>query len=272
MQARAPIGILIVCAVVFALFVHTGSVTTLLRTENTTEVLGGVLPFEVSADAFALYDLTEDRYVYEQDVNTSYSIASLTKLFTAYAAYTSPVFDVAGSITPSDIETEGRAGSLQVGQQYTPRELLFPLLLLSSNDAGAAIERLIGREHFNNAVQGLIANASLVQTNIVESSGLRIENTATVRDMVSLLAYLYRETPYLLDITTLSAYQGEYAGWLNNNPGFLIEGWSGGKQGYLPEVGYTFAGLYERDHVYVVVLLGSESIQKDVEVLLEQVK
>jgi len=272
MRARVTIGVVIVLGLFLTLLFQSESVVSLLRTANTTSVSGGVLPSEVSARNVLVTNLSVGEIVYAKKEDEVRPIASITKLFTAYAVYTSSGLDTEGVITWSDLATEGDAGSLSSGDLYTPRELLFPLLLLSSNDAGSALLRMIGEGVFAERTQALTRQADLTSTRIVGSTGLDSENTSTARDLTKLLSYMHMETPYLLDITQLSAYQGTHAGWLNNNPGVTFEGWRGGKHGYLPEAGRTFVGLFERGgSLYAIVLLGSENLARDLKTILETI-
>ncbi|MBX2866748.1 serine hydrolase [Candidatus Kaiserbacteria bacterium] len=270
MQARVTIGVLIVGAILFGALLRTESVTSLLRIENTAGTASGILPPAVSARNVLVYDVTADDVVYGRKTKETRPIASITKLFTAYAAYTSARLDTVGNITWADLQTEGDAGSLSYGEVYTPRELLFPLLLLSSNDAGAALLRMIGEGVFQERIATLVANAELSHTSIVDSTGLSSQNVSTAEDLKRLVLYLQEYAPHLLDITRLSSYQGTHAGWLNNNPGQKFDGWVGGKHGYLPSAGRTFVGIFEQGHTYVVVLLGSADLSEDLEVVLKE--
>jgi len=269
MQARVTIGIVVVGALLFGVLLRIESVTSLLRIEYTAGVADSILPPVVSARNVLVYNVTTNDVVYGRRIREVRPIASITKLVTAYAAYTSASLDTPGSITWEDLATEGEAGSLAYGNVYTPRELLFPLLLLSSNDAGVAILRLVGEGVFQERVASVVQGARLSHTDIVDSTGLSIQNVSTVEDLRNLILYLKEYAPHLLDITRLSSYQGVYAGWLNNNPGVAFTEWRGGKHGYLPSAGRTFVGLYEKDHEYVVALLGSADLERDITAILE---
>jgi D-alanyl-D-alanine carboxypeptidase len=271
MRARTTVGILVVLAILFGALLNSGNVTSLIRTQHTAGIASGVLPPAVSARNVLVYDVTADSLVYGRKIEEVRPIASITKLFTAYAAYTSTVLDDRSGVTWTDLATEGEAGSLSYGDMYSPRELLFPLLLLSSNDAGAALLRMIGEGVFQERIATLKLSAELSDTDIVDSTGLSLQNVSTANDLRKLVLYLWEYAPHLLDITRLSSYQGTYAGWLNNNPGQEFKGWAGGKHGYLPSAGRTFVGLYEREHTYVVVLLGSADLVGDLDAILENI-
>lgn len=208
--------------------------------------------------------------VLEKDADTVRPIASVTKLFTAHAANSSTLLDTSVLIEWQDFSTEGGAGSLALGESYTLRGLLFPLLLSSSNDAGTAIMRAFGETAFAAAIQTSLDEAGLGKTRIADGSGLSSQNVSTARELATFLTYLETKDPYILDITTLRSYGGEYRGWVNNNPARTYDSFAGGKHGMTPEAGRTFAGFFEGNDgkMYTVVLLGSSDLQGDLEAIV----
>jgi D-alanyl-D-alanine carboxypeptidase len=197
-------------------------------------------------------------------------IASLTKLFTAAAVMESPRQYEPFIISSSDVATEGRAGKLTAGTRTTPYNLLFPLLIESSNDAGEAIRRHLGKE-FTDSVTTLRGALSLQDTNIVDASGLSTLNVSTVSDISRFYAYLRESYPHMLDITQLNMYIGNGVGYVNNNPGRSFRSFTGGKNGYTAEAGRTFVGTFRLPDTGAeigIVLLGSTDIVRDLKYLL----
>ena len=119
----------------------------------------------------------------------------------------------------ADVATYGQAGDLEAGETYARRELQFPLLLESSNDAAAALART-GGDSFLDAMHQVASAAGMTDTRFADSSGLSAGNVATADDLARLLRHLVREHRTVLDITRLSRYLGPYGGWSNNNPVF----------------------------------------------------
>jgi len=226
---------------------------------------------EVSLTASSVYvfDRTHDRVLLEREEDSVRPIASIVKLFTAHVANTSAVIDQDALIEWQDFSTEGNAGALWLGEEYTVRELLFPLLLSSSNDAGTAVYRAIGHNTFYGALELLYQRAELTDTQITDPTGLYATNKSTARELAQFLDYLETEDPYILDITAVSSHVGNYRGWINNSPARTYDSFRGGKHGYIPEAGRTFAGLFETDAAkYIVVLLGSDDIAPDLEKII----
>lgn len=223
----------------------------------------------LTSDSVYVYDRTHDTVLLRKDEDDVRAIASISKLFTAHVAHRSSVIEQNALIEWQDYSTEGSAGALWLGEEYTVRELLFPLLLSSSNDAGTSILRTMGREDFNTGLTQLYSDASLSHTEITDPTGLYETNTSTARELAQFLVFLEREDPYILDITTVSSHVGKYRGWINNSPARAYDTFRGGKHGYTPEAGRTFAGLFETEHAkYVVVLLGSDDVADDLEKIM----
>jgi D-alanyl-D-alanine carboxypeptidase len=194
----------------------------------------------------------------------------VTKLFTALAVMESDKKDEEFSIIASDMHTEGRAGKLVAGTKTTLYDLLFPLLIESSNDAGVAISRYMG-PMFMDSIQKTLESQSLAHTRIVEPTGLSPKNISTVRDLAVFYAYVHKNHPHVLDITELYTYIDEHTGYGNSNPARKFSSFSGGKQGYTDEAGKTFVGTFmvsNSGKEIGIVLLKSSDLLEDIEHIL----
>lgn len=221
-----------------------------------------VVTLPVTAVAYSVIDIESGVVVLEHNADQLLPIASVTKLFTAATV------DMLSSaavitITAADVATEGRAGKLQVGQSYTARELLFPLLLESSNDAAAALERNLGE-------------VTLAGQILADASGLSSANTASAAVLASELRNVYLNHPRVFDITRLRQYVGAYTGWVNNSPVHDLPGYQGGKHGYTEAASKTLAAVFAEsslhDRKFGYVILGSQDIKADTNALRAMVE
>jgi D-alanyl-D-alanine carboxypeptidase len=269
MYARALVAAILIIGGLFLLGSFGSTVTYLPFFGNQAAVLTASDADSLSARSALVVDRTNGATVLDKDADAPYPIASIAKLFTAYAADHSSEIDNKALIVWQDYTTEGDAGGLWLGETYTVRELLFPLLLSSSNDAAAAIYRTLGASAYAGALQQLYADAGLAKTTITEPSGLSAADRSTARDLARFLAYLDTHDRYLLDITTLPSYVGQYRGLLNNDPAASLDGFRGGKHGYTPEAGHTFAGIFRKgDTEYTVILLDSDDLEGDLSLVV----
>lgn len=204
------------------------------------------------------------------EIDTVRPIASVTKLFTAYASVKSGKLKEWTVINWNDLYTEGRSGKLSHGDRVTLRDLLFPLLIESSNDAGTALERALGPS-FHSEISALSETLNLEHTRIVDGSGLSSQNVSTTRELAVFYSYLRREAALPISITTLPLYIKGSVGLVNNDPARAIPGFQGGKHGYTDEAGRTFIGTFllpDTGEEIGIAFLGSEDITHDIELLL----
>jgi D-alanyl-D-alanine carboxypeptidase len=245
-----------------------------LPTSEAVPEITAPLPTNLTTDTWGVFDTKIGKVLYGNNIDKTMPIASVTKLFTAYAVIQSERKDVAFTITESDIRTEGRSGKLEFGEKVTPYQLLFPLLIESSNDAGEAIRRKLGDE-FPRAVSTVKEELALKSTTITDATGLSNKNVSTVYDLALLFAYLKRTEPHLVDITSLKNYIQEDTGYINNNPLRTFASYTGGKHGYTESAGRTFVGTFEvgKDGKEIgIVLLKSADLKADVEHILSSNK
>ncbi|MEY3784476.1 MAG: hypothetical protein RLZZ230_798 [Candidatus Parcubacteria bacterium] len=209
----------------------------------------------VTAKAYGVFDMETGELLLSQDANESLPIASVTKLFTAAELLREEdSLDETVTITDNDVATEGRSGKLEIGQTYKAHELLFPLLLESSNDAATALARTI-------------APIPLAGEILSDGSGLSSQNKASVSQLATEVKNLYISMPHLFDITTLSQHVGEYTGWVNNSPVKDMVGYKGGKHGYTEAAGRTLVAIFAEPSLdnqeFGYILLGSDDIKAD---------
>jgi D-alanyl-D-alanine carboxypeptidase len=183
---------------------------------------------------------------------------------------TGDVDDTKVTISWDDLNTEGDFGKLKYGETLTFSELLFPLLIESSNDAGTAITRTFG-PLYHDVVQGAVEILGLKDTRIVDGTGLNKDDVSSPRDLAKFFSYIKETYPHITDITQLRMYITEERGLVNNNPGRSFSSFTGGKQGYIPEAGKTFVGTFaltKGKQEVGIVILGSTDLRADISQIL----
>lgn len=236
--------------------------------EKVLSVIGE--PTNLSAKAFAVFNIKTGEFLAAKNIETPMPIASVTKLVTAVTLIEKFDLTEVDKVTASDVAADGRAGKLEVGNEYVHQELIFPLLLESSNDSAAYFERVTEGAlvaEMNNFAEGL----GLEATSFKDASGLSDGNISSVNDLKQILLYTYNEERHVLDITGLKQYVGTYTGWVNNSP-VIDEGYVGGKHGYTVAANRTLVSIFdeevERSEVKLgYILLGSDNLAKDIKTL-----
>ncbi len=239
-----------------------------VETVSAEESQGSVsdIPLPVTtARAWALFNPVTGKVVSGIHTDEVYPIASVTKLFTAYAAAESGKMDESVTITWSDLNTYGRAGKLVYGEKTTVEQLLFPLLLESSNDAGSAIERVLG-DSFDTDIARVRADLGLTHTEIVDGTGLSPKNVSSPEELARFYAHIRDVHPRIIDVTRLGMYVTDETGLINNDPAHTLDSFTGGKHGFTDEAGRTFVGTFAlaNGSEVGVVLLGSDTLLPDI--------
>ena len=201
----------------------------------------------VTAHAWGIFDLEDNELLIGENVDERLPIASLTKLVTAETALQTIELATTTEVSWGAVATEGRAGKLEAGETIQTRELLFPLLIESSNDASEVIAEYVGRKEFISAMNERVEVIGMPDTSFSDPSGLSKENISTVRDLQTLATHLDRSEPHVFDITRLPKYIGENHTWWNNNKTSTYGGFLGGKNGYTEEAGRTQLAIFEQE-------------------------
>ncbi len=233
---------------------------------------------EITATAWAVFSLETGDILFAENENMVLPIASVTKLATAATLLGS--YDMTYTTTTSwrDVSTEGRAGGLTPGEVLSREQLLFPLLLESSNDAAATLESSLPPGELISSMNSFVAAKGLNSTSFKDASGLSPENKSSVLDLVRLTNVIYKEQPHIVDITKLKQFLFQKHGWQNNNPFVTNAGYAGGKHGYTPEAGRTAVAVFNeqfpknKNALVGYVVLGSTDLKGDIASLRELVR
>ena len=222
----------------------------------------------------------DSRIIDSREQDTLMPIASLTKLVTAIVARQKLDGEGRVIITKKVLDTYGNTAGFKVGEIFTADDLLYPLLMVSSNDAAEAIATTYGRSAFLRAMNDFAQSIGAYRTYFADPAGLSSQSVSTAHDMAIILGWMYHNMPDVLDITLQETKTLRTHTWVN--PTHLLS-WSyylGGKNGYLPEANRTGASLFRfgpvtssassSTPIYAVVVLGSQSRDSDVVSLVQR--
>jgi len=222
----------------------------------------------ISAENALVADLETGHVFYEKNASERKPIASISKLMTALVSVEAVNQNQAVTISKDDVKTDGDAGGLRVGEELQAGQLLWPLLLSSSNDAAMALSRTVGTNHFVSLMNEKARSLDLADTGFEEPSGLSPADHSTATDLFRLLQYLWNSKRSILDITR----QRRHARWRNIHPFAAKDSFLGGKVGFTPEAQKTIVSLFtlpfgefNEHRTVAIVLLGSKDIRADTE-------
>lgn len=275
LYAKISVGLIFAIALIGGLIVLAALSATEVLLPPEYAVKEAELP-EASATAWIIFDEETGRVLYEENADEVLPIASVTKLFTAASFLDHG--DLTGSTTIEwgDVVTEGRAGKLSYGDEYQSRELLFPLLLESSNDAATALNRV--HSSLLDEIKVYNEGLKLEHTVIADPSGLSDSNVSTARELSLVARHLYHEKPEVFDMTRIASFYSKDNGWINNNPFAGDDAYRGGKHGFTYAANRTVVAFFEEEltggskRILGYVLLGSDDLESDMKLLRDLVK
>jgi len=187
---------------------------------------------KVAAEAYLIGDLDTGEILLQKNKDQKFPIASVSKLFTATVSTENQSQDAVTQISAHALQTEGENGELYLGQKIKVSDLIYPLLLESSNDAAEAIAEYSGRSTFIGAMNQKVQDLGLASTSFADPSGLSNKNISTVSDLFKFTQYLESKKPDLLKLTTNKSYNDQKQTWFNTSQFLDLDGYLGGKRGY----------------------------------------
>ncbi|MEI8337519.1 MAG: hypothetical protein WCF92_00025 [bacterium] len=195
----------------------------------------------VSALAFAVSDLDTGETIISKNPEMVLPPASVTKLLTSAVAKENISLHQELVVKASSLSPINTEGELVAGQKLLLTDILYPLLMESSNDAAEVISEnfKLGRTAFIDLINKKAKEIGMINSTFVEPSGVSHDNTTTANDLLKLGAYIYKNHKEILDITRVKQYAISGHIWLNGNHMMLIKTFIGGKNGYTDAAGET---------------------------------
>lgn len=229
----------------------------------------------VTATSYLVKNLTTGITTTERDADRLLPIASLTKLATAVVARQLIGADERIVIGPKIMASYGNTAGFRAGEVFRASDLMYPLLMVSSNDSGEAFALAYGRSAFLKAMNEWAQSIGAYRTYFADASGLSPDNVSTASDLAIMLDWIRENDPAILDITLMKSKTLRSHTWINPTHFLSWSYYLGGKNGYTTEANRTSASLFAlgpNKNVYAVIVLGSSNRDADMIKLLEKVR
>ena len=241
----------------------------------------------LTAQEYIVLDLHSGAILENKNIDKVAPIASLTKLVTAEVSRKIMPPDKEIIITDAMLAAYGSNGHLRLGEIISASELLYPLLLVSSNDSAEALAEgyesnpAKSRKDFIRAMNDWVHSIGAYRTDFYDPSGLSPYTISTARDQATILQWIYKNDPSLIAITEQRSATVRLHTWTNATHFLNLSNYEGGKDGFIPEAGETAASLFSANANtaassspprYLVVVLGSQNRDNDVMTLLKKVE
>lgn len=250
----------------------------------------GVENLELEAKAAIVLDRETGEILYKKNINKKLAIASLTKLMTALVAVENISLDEEVTISQKAVETEGNRVDLWPRETISARNLLYGLLISSSNDAAVALAEHFDLSRLNEIEAGLnfieLMNQrakilGLKNTHFDNPAGFdEPENFSTAHDLAQFTSFLL-DRPLLFEISKISRMKiystdGKIGHLLLNTNKLLrkLPNIVGGKTGFTEEAEGTMILVVKepnKNHSVISVILGSVERFEETEKLIKWV-
>jgi len=233
-----------------------------------------------SAIVLNFRDDRRDSALFQKNINQILPIASLTKLMTAIVTIENYDPETIIKISKDAIETNGNNGGLINGEELKVRDLLYIMLVESSNDAAMSLAKDNPQTNYDEFILKMNNKAKELgfkNTNFVEPVGLDSYNQSTVSEIAILAEYAFK-FPLLSEIlktqeTTIYSIDRKFIHEITNTNRLLgkIPQLIGGKTGFTDEAGgclMTISKILDNNYL-ITVILGSTQREIDTEKLID---
>ncbi len=227
---------------------------------------------KLNSKTVEIYDLNDNKILYEIGGAEKTSIASLTKIATTITAIENiDNIDEQVTITQAILNTVSKDASvanLKPGDKLTYKDLLYASMLPSGADATNSIAILSSGsiENFVNKMNELIKTIGLTNTNFINVTGLDAENHYSTADDVRKLLQYSLKNPIFKEIYTTKQYKMTNGSTVKstlykyNASNSALEKILGSKSGFTENAGYCLASLSNvNGHEIITIVLNAEN-------------
>ncbi len=220
---------------------------------------------EITARAALSLRAPSKTVIFSKNIQQSLPVASLTKLMTALVVMERYNLDQQIVISEEAMKQEGEQGELKTGQIFSVKELLYIMLMESSNRAAFALSDAMGTDNFVILMNETAESLALADTHFVDSTGLQEGSYSSAKDIANLSYHIFSNYPLLRDIMGTR----EHDVYLVNGPlhhtarttNSLLGGGKviAGKTGYTDAAQGCFMVIEKEGDEYIVnVVLGAQ--------------
>ena len=229
---------------------------------------------EISSQAFLAADLGNNFVFWERNSDKILPVASITKLITALVATEYINLERQIRIDQQMLISTSKP-RLKPGQTVRIYDLLYPLLLESSNEAAETLGYYLGQERFVGLMNAKTKAIGMVSASFIDPSGRSAENVASTEDLFHLAKYIYFNRSFIFKISAGQLKETVYGrsvftnlanfNFFENQPGFV-----GGKSGQIKAANETMLAVFELGRgtsirPIAIIVLNSLDSKKDIE-------
>lgn len=148
-----------------------------------------------------------DKFLFNKNGGEKMPVASLTKLMSALIVLKNYDLNQLTTISEQAVEQEGGQGLLRAGEKLSLENLLYIMLIESSNDAAFALAEIMGVEKFVDLMNLEALKLGMEQSYFADPSGVSSDNYSAAEDLVKLTKYLLKEYPLVWEILSYEKFE-----------------------------------------------------------------
>lgn len=246
---------------------------------------------KIEAEAALIFEPVKNKILYQKNIEQVLPIASLTKLTTGLVVLEEISLDQIITISKEAVEAYGDNGGLVIDEKISVKNLLYALLMESSNDAAIALAEVFPETLFVDLMNKKAGELGLKDTYFIDPTGFNPANVSTALDLAKLVKYSL-EQPLIWQILKTSVIDLSSADGLIihhlTNTNQLLDYWPmiiGGKTGYTDEAQGCMILVIEQDlnntknyigqlssEYLIIIILGAKERFLETEKLINWVK
>ncbi|MDD5098714.1 MAG: serine hydrolase [Candidatus Pacebacteria bacterium] len=171
---------------------------------------------EVNAESYLSFLTNKNIVLAGKDIDSERYIASITKLMTAVVVMENYNLNDKITISARTVNTFSTAGDLKLGESFSVRDLLYMMLIESSNDAAEALSEKMGRDVFISLMNKKAIELDMKSTSYFNPSGLDFQgengNISSANDIKKLVIYILNNQPLIYQILSIPEMDLYYEG------------------------------------------------------------
>ncbi len=242
---------------VMTLFGDTANGTGVLTATDRAEME----PPAVNALAAVVVEESTGRILYDKNALEKRSIASTTKIMTALVALENSHPEDVVKISKRAASIGGSTAGLREGEEYSMRELLYAMMMISGNDAALAVAEHVGgsAEDFAVMMNDRARSIGAVNSRFVTPHGLDCEGQYSTAYDLALITIEAMKNPMFREIVSTSSFYITGHSLYNTNELLgAYPGVDGVKTGYTGKAGRCLVSTARKNGMRLIsVVLGS---------------
>lgn len=235
--------------------------TKMLKPVISDKVVQGKKAPVVNALAAVVMEASSGRVLYSKNAAVKRSIASTTKIMTAIVALENGDMEDTVTISRRAAGIGGSTLGLREGQEFTLRELLYAMLMISANDAAIAVAEHIGVtvENFADMMNKKARSIGAADSHFVTPHGLDASDQySTAYDMAIITRYAIKNPVFAEIVATSDSYIPGFSLYNTNELLGVYPGVDGVKTGYTGKAGRCLITTAQKDGMRIIsVVFGS---------------